>query len=217
MYTLRRSEFGGADERRIRTFVECWERYYQDRRVTYRESDLPINYMQELNVAGLLSDDNLVHLLRWKDPRLLTHPLVSENRRGTENPRVKRVLAERTAINDFRQQRMSTEDFAEVMARVFPSDGIVYRLFLFHIARPLDWPIADQNVFRAFAAMYDMGVPETIEEFQEEYIKRFDRLASRLRSKLRVDQADRLAVLTVNKRLDSALMMFGKFLSRYDC
>jgi hypothetical protein len=104
-----------------------------------------------------------------------------------------------------------------VTAQIFPFEGgIVYRLFLFHIACPLEWPIADQNVFRAFEALYGMKEPRTIDEFKKEYVPRFKKLAENLRRKRRVNRKNKRAVLDENKKLDSALMMFGKFLRRYD-
>ncbi len=90
--------------------------------------------------------------------------------------------------------------------------GIVWQLFLFHIARPWEWPIADRHVFRAYAALFNASVPTTLSDF-EQYKQHFERLAQALP---RLEATDRVSITRRNKRLDNALMAYGQFLLKYD-
>jgi hypothetical protein len=144
---------------------------------------------------------------------MLSHPKITPAG-SMPNPRVARVLSQLGALNSFRRGELSTEQFEGTVGSIFLS-GIVYRLFLFHIARPWDWPIADQHVFRAYAALFDAVPPETLGEFGQ-YRNGFAKLAEALRRQSGVDEQDRLAVTQANKRLDDALFAYGQFLLVYD-
>lgn len=211
MYVLNPDDFRGLDVRKVSTFAGFWAQFYEPERVKYRDRDEPIDYFAELNIGGELSRQNIINLLRWKDAHMLTHPKGN----GQPNQRVLRVLAKRDAINDFRAKRISVEQFSTIVDDMF-NVGIVYKLFIFHIARPLEWPIADRNVIRAFRSLYGELPPlQTIDDFRRSYVTRFNRLARLLCRQRRVNGGSRLERLTVYKELDSALMMFGKFLRRY--
>jgi hypothetical protein len=210
MFLLDRQAFRGADLSRLSTFVAFWERYYKDNVSVRGLNKDKIDYFTELNVSGKLAPENVTRLLRWKDPARLTHPR-SDN---TANRKVAAILRQLDKLNEFRRGETNATTFAEIANQVF-SGGIVFKLFLFHIARPWDWPIADQHVFRAHAALFQAKVPRTIDEFQE-YRTRFVDLAKRLGAQSGVDTNNRVAVTRSNKRLDNALMAYGQFLLKYD-
>ena len=214
MYVLNRHKFAVADIRGLEKFVVCWERFYRDN-VQLPNSDIPINYLDELNLHGDLSKQNIIRLLRWKDPRFLTHPKQPKTGRIEPNSRVRQVLDRISVINRFRNGKITKKDFSKVTEDLFPSGSIIMPLFLFHVARPWEWPIADQHVFRAYSKLFKKPVPTSIESF-DMYIRQFNELASQLRNSTGVRVSDRKEVCASNKRLDSALMAYGQFLGEYD-
>jgi hypothetical protein len=122
-------------------------------------------------------------------------------------------LTQLGALNQFRRGEIDVTAFTDLACNVF-SSGIVWQLFLFHVARPWEWPIADQHVFRAYAALFGAQTPRTIAEFQA-YRVRFAELA-RFLTPNDADTTDLRATVRINKRLDNALMAYGQFLSVYD-
>ncbi len=213
MYVLDCQAFRGVDTKRIKQFVECWERFY---RGNVRLSNSPelIDYFQELNLSHNLSEQNVTRLLRWKDPRMLTHPKQESKGSAAPNRRVQRVLERLERINQFRGSRLSESEFAEVTQEVFPN-GIIWQLFLFHMAQPWRWPIADQHVFRARSLLFNSPAPNTIESFRA-YADQFHTMAKSLREDLHIDEHDVNMVVQANKRLDNALMAYGQFLKTYE-
>jgi hypothetical protein len=206
VYFLNRHDFTDSDTTNVKTFVECWRRYYRGDVSVSLNDKSPIEYQSELNLQAELTEQNLVRLLRWKDKRVLTHP----TRRGP-NSLVLKVVRQRNMLNLFRRGALTTARLQQVTDELFPG-GIVWQLFLFHVARPWEWPIADQHVFRAYTALSGRPAPKTIAAF-ENYKTFFDNLSSALDS---VDNNDRAAVVSRNKRLDCALMAFGQFLKKYN-
>ena len=213
MYVLDRAAFRAVDTNRIKEFVECWERFYRGN-VHLSNSPELIDYFRELNLSHKLSEENITRLLRWKDPRMLTHPKQESNGRTTPNPRVERVLAKLDRINQFRSSGLLDGDFAQVTKQVFPT-GIIWQLFLFHMAQPWRWPIADQHVFRVHSTLFNAPAPNSIESFRA-YADQFHIMSKRLREDLHMDENDLNEVVRANKRLDDALMAYGQFLQKYD-
>jgi hypothetical protein len=207
MFCLNRDDFRRRDEAQLAGFVICWERYYRGSVPVSPTDATLIDYEAELNIQGALTDQNVARLLRWKDPRMLTHPKVD----GTNNHRVENVLAQLDAINQFRNGILDQQAFAQTTAGIFPN-GIVWQLFLFHIARPWEWPIADQHVFRAHAVLFDQPAPQTLAGF-EQYRNNFAQLAQALPD---IHNGSRVDIVRRNKRLDDALMSYGQFLLAYD-
>jgi hypothetical protein len=212
VFFLDRRKFHGADMSAVANFVASWERYYRDSVSLSPTNTQPIDYFAELNLVGDLAVENVTRLLRWKDPRMLTHPRLLEET-AVDNPRVVRVLNRLDTLNGFRRGDIDQESFAEIISNVFPN-GPVWRLFLFHLARPWEWPIADQHVFRAHSALFGTQTPLTLAGYQR-YRSSFINLASHLRSKATNDEGHS-AVVASHKRLDNALMAYGQFLHAYD-
>jgi len=90
---------------------------------------------------------------------------------------------------------------------VFPN-GLVWQIFLFHIARPHAYPIGDQHVFRAFRLHRHNQDPENW-EFYQNYRAYFADIANAC------GVACEPANVVELKRIDSALMVFGRFLKKY--
>ncbi|HEX4377005.1 MAG TPA: hypothetical protein VHZ99_07635 [Steroidobacteraceae bacterium] len=212
MFFLDRDQFHGLNVSLLTSFVTSWERYYRDPVSVYPGGNQPIDYLRELNLSGDLTAENVTRLLRWKDPRMLTHPKVSGGG-AAANEQVVRVLEELHRLNEFRRGEMDEKSFEAVTKQVFPS-GFVWPLFLFHIARPWEWPIGDQHVFRAYTALFGVQSPETFADFRH-YRRSFSDLAGRLMLSAQ-SNAERSATVASNKRLDNALMAYGQFLDAYD-
>lgn len=209
MYYPSQKEFEGCDKRRLSAFVNYWDKLWKPSVRIHGTKSL-ISYQDELNLGHDLTERNVTRLLRWKYQRKLTHPHVN----GHPNATVIKVLARRKQINEFRNGAISQTQFAAVTNELFPT-GVVFQAFLFHIAKPGAWPIADQHVFRAAKKLFRIAVPKNLNEF-EVYREQFSTLASSLRLKGCIDETDAIAAVMCNKRLDNALMMFGAFLAKYD-
>ncbi len=203
MYTLNRDAFRSVDTDRIAQFVECWDRYYDGYDVA--------EYLSELNIGSDLTEQNVTRLLRWKDPIWLTHP---KKKDGKANPHVVRVLRQLDALNGFRNGELNADEFQAITNGLFPN-GIIWQLFLFHVAQPVEWPIADQHVFRSYSVMFGAAAPESIAAFSS-YSKKFRELAASFRASVGIDDNDKALVVRENKRLDNALFAFGQFLAAYD-
>lgn len=213
MYTLNKNAFGLVDTNQIQQFVRFWEHYYRDN-VNLPKSKTRINYLDELNLESELSEQNIIRLLRWKDQRMLTHPKIGDDSAQKPNPRVQRVLEKLEEINKFRAGLRSAKNFEDTTNKIFPN-GFIWQLFLFHIARPGQWPIADKNVFLAYEKLFKKMKPDNIKSFQQSYSKEFQVLAKKFRNYIKVDDTNIRALVNSNKRLDNAFFAFGQFLNKY--
>lgn len=118
-----------------REFVEFWEQFYQ--------SKIPDEvYEANLNIGGELTKENVSLLWRWKNERYGS-PLIEPTQAILED------------INGFRRlehiDEPSERKLWPKVATVSPR--IVWQVFLFHMARPWDYPIFDQHVMRSFLAL----------------------------------------------------------------
>ena len=203
MFVLDRHEFNNCNLESVPRFVQCWERYYRG------DDKL---YFDALNVSGDLRPDGLFALLRWKDPTYLSHPLKKNNE---PNHRVIKVLEQLPKINEFRNGSLSASDYQSITATLFPN-GIIWQLFLFHIARPAEWPIADQHVFRAYSRLFAHDPPTSIDTFCS-YKHSFATLAEHLFEQSPIESSQPLVIVRARKRLDNAMVAYGQFLKKYDC
>ena len=187
-------------------FVEFWSQFY-NYRVTVFGSKQEIDYFSELNIGNDLTAENVRRLLRWKDEMLLSERILSGPNKGQENPRVTRVLANLNTINEFRKDQSTNSDLLQTLAGIFPN-GVVWGAFLLHIAKPHVYPIADQNVFRAWSVhtrLEDNGSWETYAAYRDY----FTEIARAL------GITETIGNLRGLKRIDNALFVFGQFLKAY--
>jgi hypothetical protein len=213
MFILDRQAFKWGDRSTVNAFVACWEHYYRGAVSISASNKEPIDYFSELNISKDLTNENVTRLLRWKDPRRLSHT------DAKQNPTVVRVLNQLDTLNRFRRSEIDTAAFQNTVQKdIFKTafeSSVVWPGFLFHLANPLDWPIPDDNVFRAHKVLFNVKISHTMSGFQQ-YKATFADLAGCLRSAIGVDANDPNAVVRSNKNLDSALWIYGKFLSMYD-
>jgi hypothetical protein len=209
VYTLNRKEFSNFDLKSVGKFVEFWRQFYKYD-IKIPETTVSIDYASELNMGADLTEQNLVRLLRWKDPRLLTEKIFSGPNQGATNVRVDKVKAELGSINDFRNGKLTYENFQKIVSNLFPEGDKIWPIFLVHIARPLEYPIADQHVYRAFRKHMNVQLSDPW-VFYEEYRKYFENLFAEYSR-----TAPKQSELLLRKNLDDALFAFGKFLDTYD-
>lgn len=216
MFTLNKSQFNEFDIRKARQFVDYWSWHY-DYEIKVFNSDELIDYFKELNLGSKLTEQNVKRLLRWKDPRMLTEVILSGPNKGEDNERVRRVIEKLEYINNFRLGNMSEEDFKRETERIFPN-GIIWQIFLFHIASPFEYPIADQNVFRAFSTQKQMEFPPEDWNGYKRYINYFFEIAISagiIAGKPIGNEPDIKEIVSTMKEVDDALFAFGQFLSYY--
>ncbi len=213
MFILDEDQFCEFDPGNAREFVDCWCRHYHGEVKVFGSSE-NIDYLGELNLDGKLTEQNLKRLLRWKDPRWLTEEISSGPNRGEKNKRAENVIRELKSINDFRAKKIDKHEFDKKAIEIFPS-GPVWQILLFHIARPWEYPLADQNVFRAFSAHKNKTVPLDWGGYKL-YMDYFFTVAGAAGVKRPEGNESNIKDIVAElKKVDSALFAFGQFLSSY--
>jgi hypothetical protein len=202
MYTLNALDVAKFDVTNAATFVEFWSQFFDDE---IKDIDgTKIDYFKELNVGSNLTTENVRKLLRWKDPRLLTHP---NKVTGLDNSDVVKVLDKMAALNQFRNDQITEADIRRTADEIF-RDGIVWKAFLLHVAKPDVYPIADVNVLTVWSlhtGLKDRGTWQTYEEYRDY----FKRIANEMAVSQTIENIHRL------KTIDNALVVFGRFLLAY--
>jgi hypothetical protein len=218
MFVLKREEFADNDYSNVRDFINYWGRYYINTppRVIDeygREMNDYIRYENEINTGSDLTEQNVERLLRWKMWRTYTHP---KKDIGIPNPKVTTVLGKLSTLNQFRRGDCDESTFMQTAEQLISTDSTM-RIFLFHICRPWEYPIADQHVFRVFYLLERQQKEDTVtwETYRNGYIIFFQRIAKEYceRPKLEQDMTEYIKDL---KMIDNALMSFGQFLLKYN-
>ncbi len=179
-----------------REFVEFWEGFYHSR--------IPDEvYQANLNLGGELTEENVSLLWRWKNERYGS-PLI----RPTQA-----ILAD---INSFRKlghvDQPEERKFWQRVVTITP--GVVWQVFLFHMARPQDYPIFDQHVMRSFLALTTGFVRRNPREARM-VCRSYERFYSAYGGyKGFFFQLVREAGLPQPKKVDRALWAFGRHLKR---
>lgn len=215
MFILDRKQCGEFDLDNAKQYVDFWSRYYKYD-VKILDSKESIVYLKELNLPNKLTEENIKRLLRWKDARMLTETIQSGENQGLPNPRVERVLERIDSINAFRDGSIDEMEFRSVAEDIFPM-GYVWRIFLFHIARPHSYPIGDQHVFRAYARHLHRTVPIEWGGYKG-YIDYFFRICVASGQLVQIpdgEECDIESIVLNMKKVDNALFTFGQFLNNY--
>ena len=207
MYTIDLSNVARYDTQNARSFVEFWGQFYVEDDIKVLDAEELIDYFTELNIANDLTEENLRRLLRWKDPRLLTHRILSGTNKGQDNARVRKVLANLGPINQFRNEQITAAEIRGTIDQVF-ADGVVWKAFLQHIAQPHVYPIADQNVFRVWSLHTGRKDEQTWATY-DSYCDYFGQIAQAIGADRTIENIRQL------KRIDDALLCFGLFLAAY--
>lgn len=215
MFILNKNQFIKFDIQKSKRFIDCWNEYYPPDKTKVFNSNEVINYRKELNIGKKLTEVNLKRLLRWKDSRRLTEKILSGPKIGNKNEKVGKVIKKLKVINDFRFDKISESEFIKETKEVF-STGIVWQVFLFHIARPSEYPIADQNVFLAFSTQKKKVIPKDWKGYigYKDYFFEISISAKIINRKPKWNECNE-GIVSKLKKVDNALFAFGKFLSSY--
>lgn len=216
MFILNVKQFEEFDLYKAKQFVDYWSNKYQNDSVKAFNSTEVIDYVEELNLGSNLSEQNIKRLLRWKDPRRLTEKILSGPDEGKDNKKVLKVIENIDWFNKFRQGKIGEEEFKIKTKVIFPN-GFVWQIFLFHIARPFEFPIADQNVFRAFSTQQHTMEPIDWGGYKD-YIDYFFQIAKSSGisvEKPKEHESDLKEIVEKLKNVDNALFAFGQFLRSY--
>lgn len=216
MFILDIKQFEEFDLNSAEQFVNYWSKHYSYDTIKAFDSNEVIHYINELNLGNNLTEQNIKRLLRWKDPRMLTEEKISEPNKGKKNEKVLRVIEKTDSINKFRQRKINEKEFKTETEMIFPS-GFVWQIFLFHIARPFEYPIADQNVFRAFSTQKHTAIPKDWEGYAH-YMDYFFQIAISygiITKKPKGHEPEIKEIVKKLKKVDNTLFAFGQFLSSY--
>jgi len=206
MYTPNLHHIAEFNIANAREFVGYWSHFYRYN-ITVPDTKEQIDYLSELNIGNDLTEENVRRLLRWKDPQRLTHPIQSGPNASQDNRHVVKVLAALGQLNRFRNEQSTENEMKDITAQIFPN-GMIWQIFLLHIAKPDVYPIADQHVFRAFSLDTPTAVAINWETY-DAYKGYFGRIAQAVNVAQTPDNIRQL------KRIDNALMVFGQFLKAY--
>ncbi len=207
MYTLSNVEISRFDLTRAADFIRCWAPFYRYR-VKVFESPQEIDYYEELNLGSDLTRQNLERLLRWKDPQRLTEQIMTGPNRGERNKTVDRTIKALPLLNRFRRREISEEDALTAISEVFQS-GVVFQVFLLHIAQPHVYPIVDQHVFRVYSVHRGLKEEDPTWTAYPGYQAYFSEIAQT------IGIARTTSGVRDLKQIDNALMAFGQFLKKY--
>jgi hypothetical protein len=216
MFILNSKQMGEFDLNKAKQFVDYWGKPYSNATAKDCNTNEVIDYLEELNLGSRLTEQNIKGLLRWKDPRMLTEKILSGPNKGKENIKVLKVLERRNIINRFREGNLEAEEFKKTTEEIFPT-GFVWQIFLFHIARPFEFPIADRNVFQSFSIHKKTTIPRDWEGYKD-YIDYFFQIAlaaSIITERPKGNEPDLKEIVKELKIVDNALVAFGQFLNSY--
>jgi hypothetical protein len=185
-------------------FVDFWETLYP----TSFRSEEDYRLAEECysrNVKGVeeITEENVRALFRWQlgqDWEKASWKRKSAFQKAIDN-------LER--LNEFKHLQRVTDAQVEGFLRFLSgiTSGRIYKPFFFHICRPLEFALYDQHVYRGWQFLIHLEVKEVPDDFEayKQYNRFFAEHAQRMDSD---DQWE------ARRRLDKALMAFGKFLKR---
>jgi hypothetical protein len=209
VFILSRHIIANRNAENVLTFIDYWDRQYEkhlNKPPKVVGTKHGIDYIEQLNWGKALKSENVINLLRWKDARFLTHPTIAHK---MQNRKVTPVLNKLEILNEFRNKAIDEDTFKNVTEAMFSEKCFIYRIFLFHICRPADYPIADRHVYKAFELLDKRECSSG--DWWSKYVtyKTFF-----------LDMAERYGVgkndnselhIRKLKKIDNALMAFGKF------
>jgi len=175
----------------LKEFISYWGQFYN-------ENKYPDNiYKKNLMKEGEIQENNIVPLLEWKNGKRL-----SKRKKSIASNIIKNLQR----FNQFRSKKeIKEEDFKKFWDFIsnIVKTGLVWRVFLLHIARPHDYPIVDQHVLRAyyFITHDKMIEPKRSLETYFSYRNFFFKIVKNSSRDCR--------------EVDKALMAFGQFLKKY--
>jgi len=216
MFIQDKEQIKKFDIQNAKKFVDFWSRYYGKEKIETIEGNNVICYLDELNLDKGLTGQNVKRLLRWKNHRMLTEKKLSGHNNGQANEKVTQIIGKLKIINKFRYGKITENKFKEETKNIFPY-GFVMQIFLFHIARPFEYPIADSNVFLAYSVHKQEKIPNDWDRYKDyrEYFFEIVKSAKIITEKPKGNEDTVKDIVAGLKKVDNALFAFGKFLNFY--
>ncbi|MFH2142409.1 MAG: hypothetical protein ABIJ97_08310, partial [Bacteroidota bacterium] len=150
------------------------------------ENDTKYNRNISVNT---FDEDNIIRLFEWKNQMILSYRKSNSKMTSLEN----KILSKLKIINEFRENGFVYDNFENEFSDV----SFVWRKFLLHLISPNDYPIYDKNIHLAFEYIVN-----TIYIDQETLYLDYVAFLKQHKSKLKL------------KKIDEALISFGKFMNR---
>ncbi len=177
----------------IDEFINCWKKFY--------ESGENKDYFENLKLVDELTENNIEKLFEWKNGMNL-----SQKKQEAVN-KIKHDLT--NIVIKFEKSRNLEEDFKKIYdySYNFFKDGYIWNLFLLHILKSDNCPIADMYAYKAFNYICngENELPVYNWETYVKYMNFFNEIAKQTK---RIKKEER-------KEIDDALWGFGKFLENY--
>ena len=177
----------------LKEFVSFWAQFYDEGK--YPDSI----YEDNLRRGGILQENNIIPLLEWKNGRPLSN---------AKKQIAFKIVKDLQEFNQFRSlKKVSAEHFDRFWSFIssIVRTGLVWKVYLLHIARPDDYPIVDQHVLRAhnFLVHGKITEPDQTLETYNSYREFFFKVARESGKEFR--------------EVDKALMSFGQYLKSQFC
>ena len=177
----------------LEEFVSFWAQFYDEGRYPDRI------YEDNLRKGRLLQKNNIIPMLEWKNGRPLS---------DAKKQIAFKIVKNLQELNRFRSlKEVDAEHFDRFWSFIsgIVRTGLVWKVYLLHIARPDDYPIVDQHVLRAhhFLVHGEITDPDQTLETYNSYRDFFFKIAKESGKEFR--------------EVDKALMSFGQYLKSQFC
>jgi len=178
----------------MKEFIQFWQQYYSES--TYPEKE----YLYHLKKDGSLTPEDLLYLLEWKNAKPLSQKkqLIYEKAKKNLDRLMKyRNLGRFKADHEFELYSLVSE---------IVRTGLIWKIFLMHVARPDDFPLFDQHVYRSYYFLKNGEIIDrTLTEDDKNLYQEYFSYVTKIRDDTSLDL----------RTIDKALFAFGKFLKEH--
>jgi hypothetical protein len=178
----------------MKEFIQFWQRYYNDGKYPEKE------YLFHLKKDCRLMPEDLLYLLEWKNGKPLSKKkqLIYENAKKNLDG-----LMKYRKLEKFKADYLS--ELYSLVSEIVRT-GLIWRIFLMHVARPDVFPLFDQHVYRTYfflknGEITDKTLTEDDMKLYQEYYSYVTKLGDETSLGLRT--------------IDKAFFAFGKFLKEH--
>ncbi len=176
-----------ATETEKEPFVKFWSDRY-----TYAKGRADLEHLYQENIHRPLTKETVLLLFKWKN--------------GSRLARKKEYSVKKNYVANLDQLHGLPDDPREFL-RVFGSGGAIWRIFWLHCWKQ-KYPIFDQHVYRAMKFILAQPSEEILQDddqkvnaYLDEYLPFWNEFIH--------------GVNNTNRRIDKALVTFGKFVKAY--
>ncbi len=178
----------------MREFIQFWQGYYSEGK--YPEKD----YLYHLKKDGTLTPEDLLYLLEWKNANPLSQKkqLIFENAKQNLDK-----LMKYRKLNRFKADHV--HELYSLVSEIVRA-GLIWKIFLMHLARPDEFPIFDQHVYRAYFFLKSAEITDrTFTKDDINLYREYFSYVTKLRNETSLDL----------RTIDKGLFAFGRFLKEH--